>query len=169
MAPLFFTCPTTHRKAPTGIDTDVQSLRAAWKATLIVKCPHCARAVTHSPSRAGVDASTLQAGLLEHLPHVSSSQEQESETHQGKPHDTEYVPIVHRCPPLSRGATPWLGPTSSSATLKASTVRAPRTAAMRTTGRDLPSAPCAGANDRPEKAAAPVPRAATRPPRRQSA
>jgi hypothetical protein len=43
MAPLFFTCPTTHRKAPTGIDTDVQSLRAAWKATLIVKCPHCGK------------------------------------------------------------------------------------------------------------------------------
>src|SRR6266700_2732412 len=41
MASLFFTCPTTHQQAPTGIETDVQSLRAAWKATLDVKCPHC--------------------------------------------------------------------------------------------------------------------------------
>jgi phage FluMu protein Com len=41
MASLFFTCPTTHRKAPTGIETDVQSLRAAWKATLKVRCPRC--------------------------------------------------------------------------------------------------------------------------------
>ncbi len=43
MASLFlsFTCPATHQQAPTGIETDVQSLRAAWKATLKVKCPHC--------------------------------------------------------------------------------------------------------------------------------
>jgi hypothetical protein len=41
MATLFFTCPTTHQQAPTGIETDVQSLQAAWKATLKVKCPHC--------------------------------------------------------------------------------------------------------------------------------
>jgi phage terminase large subunit GpA-like protein len=40
MASLFFTCPTTHQQAPTGIQTDVQSLQAAWKA-LKVKCPHC--------------------------------------------------------------------------------------------------------------------------------
>jgi len=32
-----------HQQAPTGIgiETDVQSLQAAWKATLKVKCPHC--------------------------------------------------------------------------------------------------------------------------------
>jgi hypothetical protein len=41
MASLFFTCPRTRQLAPTGIETDVQSLRAAWKATLNVKCPHC--------------------------------------------------------------------------------------------------------------------------------
>jgi hypothetical protein len=41
MACLFFTCPITHQQAPTGIETDVQSLRGAWKATLEVKCPHC--------------------------------------------------------------------------------------------------------------------------------
>src|SRR5262249_25002524 len=41
VAPLFFTCPTTHREAPTGIETDVQSLQAVWKATLKIKCRHC--------------------------------------------------------------------------------------------------------------------------------
>jgi hypothetical protein len=41
MASLFFTCPTTHLRAPTGIETDVQSLQAAWKAMVKVKCPHC--------------------------------------------------------------------------------------------------------------------------------
>ena len=40
-APLHFICPKTHQQAPTGIDTDAQSLRAAWKATLKVTCPHC--------------------------------------------------------------------------------------------------------------------------------
>jgi hypothetical protein len=29
MASLFFTCPTTHLRAPTGIETDLQSLQAA--------------------------------------------------------------------------------------------------------------------------------------------
>jgi phage FluMu protein Com len=29
------------KQAPTGIETDVQSLQAAWKATLKVKCPYC--------------------------------------------------------------------------------------------------------------------------------
>jgi hypothetical protein len=43
MASLFFTCPTTHRKAATGIETDAQSLRAAWKATLKVKCQQCGK------------------------------------------------------------------------------------------------------------------------------
>jgi hypothetical protein len=41
MAPLFFTCPKTNQLAPTGVETDVQSLSAAWKATLKVNCPHC--------------------------------------------------------------------------------------------------------------------------------
>jgi hypothetical protein len=43
MASLFFTCPTTRLEAPTGIETDVQSLQAAWKATVKVKCPHCGK------------------------------------------------------------------------------------------------------------------------------
>src|SRR6266566_6836872 len=41
MASLLFICPTTHQQAPTGIETDVQSLQAAWKAMLKVKCPYC--------------------------------------------------------------------------------------------------------------------------------
>jgi len=41
MASLLFTCPITRHQASTGIETDVQSLQAAWKATLKVKCPHC--------------------------------------------------------------------------------------------------------------------------------
>jgi hypothetical protein len=41
MAPLLFTCPKTSRQAPTGIETDVQSLSASWKVMLKVKCPHC--------------------------------------------------------------------------------------------------------------------------------
>jgi hypothetical protein len=41
MPSLFFTCPTTHLEASTGIETDVQSLQAAWKATLKVNCSHC--------------------------------------------------------------------------------------------------------------------------------
>jgi hypothetical protein len=41
MAPLLFICPKTNQQAPTGIETDVQSLSASWRATLIVHCPHC--------------------------------------------------------------------------------------------------------------------------------
>jgi hypothetical protein len=41
MAPLLFTCPTTHRRAPTHVEIDPKSLAAAWKRTLKVECPHC--------------------------------------------------------------------------------------------------------------------------------
>jgi hypothetical protein len=41
MASLLFTCPTTRQQAPTGIETDVQSLRAAWSKNLKIKCPLC--------------------------------------------------------------------------------------------------------------------------------
>jgi hypothetical protein len=41
MAPLSFVCPKTLKPAPTGIETDVQSLRATWRTTLTVHCPHC--------------------------------------------------------------------------------------------------------------------------------
>jgi len=33
--------PKTNQRAPTGIETDTQSLSAYWKAMLKVHCPHC--------------------------------------------------------------------------------------------------------------------------------
>jgi ABC transporter substrate binding protein len=36
-----FICPKTHQQAPAGIETDIQSLSASWRATLKVNCPHC--------------------------------------------------------------------------------------------------------------------------------
>jgi hypothetical protein len=44
MAPLLFICPKTNQQAPTGIETDIQSLSASWRATLKVNCPHCGEA-----------------------------------------------------------------------------------------------------------------------------
>jgi hypothetical protein len=41
MAQLHFTCPATRHRAATGIQIDVQSLRASWHSTLKVNCPHC--------------------------------------------------------------------------------------------------------------------------------
>jgi hypothetical protein len=43
VAPLLFICPKTNQEAPTGIETDAQSLRASWKAMLRVNCPHCGK------------------------------------------------------------------------------------------------------------------------------
>jgi hypothetical protein len=41
MASLHFSCPQTHQKLSTGVETDAQSLRASWKTTLKVDCPYC--------------------------------------------------------------------------------------------------------------------------------
>ncbi len=41
VAKLLFTCPNTNRKAPTGVEMDVQGLRAQWKARLKLDCPYC--------------------------------------------------------------------------------------------------------------------------------
>jgi hypothetical protein len=38
---LLFSCPKTGRQVPTGIKTDVQSLRALWRRKLKLECPHC--------------------------------------------------------------------------------------------------------------------------------
>jgi hypothetical protein len=38
---LLFTCPKTSRKLSTGVEIDVQGLRAHWKSTLNLDCPHC--------------------------------------------------------------------------------------------------------------------------------
>jgi hypothetical protein len=43
MVSLLFTCPKTRQQAPTGIETDVQSLRAAWSKKLTVHCPLCGK------------------------------------------------------------------------------------------------------------------------------
>ena len=41
MGPLLFTCPKTKQQAPAGIETDFETLRAAWSETLKVRCPLC--------------------------------------------------------------------------------------------------------------------------------
>ena len=41
MAPLLFICPKTNQQAPSGIETDVRSLSASWKAILKVNCSCC--------------------------------------------------------------------------------------------------------------------------------
>jgi hypothetical protein len=41
VACLLFTCPKTGQKVPTGVEMDVQGLRANWKSTLRLDCPHC--------------------------------------------------------------------------------------------------------------------------------
>ena len=41
MGQLLFTCPTTKQRAPTGIETDAQSLPPSWSARINVNCPRC--------------------------------------------------------------------------------------------------------------------------------
>jgi hypothetical protein len=41
MPAIFFTCPSTNQRAATGIQTDVQSLRACWSETVTVNCSLC--------------------------------------------------------------------------------------------------------------------------------
>jgi hypothetical protein len=67
MASLFFTCPTTHQQAPTGIETDVQSLRAAWKATLNIKCPHCGKVHEISVRETYINGALKRPISLGHL------------------------------------------------------------------------------------------------------
>jgi hypothetical protein len=40
---LFFTCPKTKQRASTGIESDLQSLRASWSKTLKVNCSFCGK------------------------------------------------------------------------------------------------------------------------------
>jgi hypothetical protein len=60
MASLLFTCPQTHQKVPTGVETDVQSLRA-WKATLKVDCPCCGAVHEIAVREAYLDSAMLAA------------------------------------------------------------------------------------------------------------
>ena len=55
MASLLFTCPQTNQKTPTGVETDAQSLRASWKATLKVDCPY--RGAVHEMRVAYIDSA----------------------------------------------------------------------------------------------------------------
>ena len=41
MVALLVECPFTHRKLPTGVETDMKGLRDLWKVVLEVACPHC--------------------------------------------------------------------------------------------------------------------------------
>jgi hypothetical protein len=41
--PLFFTCPATNQRVPTGIQTDAKSLQASWTSALNVNCPWCGK------------------------------------------------------------------------------------------------------------------------------
>jgi transcription elongation factor Elf1 len=41
MGSLLFTCPNTNQQVSTGVETNVQSLRAAWTSTLKVNCQQC--------------------------------------------------------------------------------------------------------------------------------
>jgi hypothetical protein len=60
----------THQQAPTGIETDVQSLRAAWKATLNVKCPHCGEVHEISVRETYINGARQRPISLGHLgPH----------------------------------------------------------------------------------------------------
>jgi transcription elongation factor Elf1 len=56
MAVLFFTCPNTGRRAPTGINTDPQSLRAAWSEKLEVHCSLCGKVHEMSVRETYVDS-----------------------------------------------------------------------------------------------------------------
>jgi hypothetical protein len=75
MPPLSFTCPKTNQQAPTGIETDVQSLSAFWKAMVKVNCPHCGE-IHKIPVReryiqwhaAGCYGPVQVEGVQEHVP-----------------------------------------------------------------------------------------------------
>jgi hypothetical protein len=43
MASLLYTCPITRRRVPTGIETDVESLRASWSKRLTIHCSQCGK------------------------------------------------------------------------------------------------------------------------------
>jgi phage FluMu protein Com len=61
MTSLLFHCPRTDQQAPTGIETDVQSLRASWKATLKINCPHCGEVHEISVRETFINSALLEA------------------------------------------------------------------------------------------------------------
>jgi hypothetical protein len=62
MAQLLFICPKTNQQAPTGIETDVQSLSASWRTTLKVGCPHCGDVHEISVSETYLNGALQDAG-----------------------------------------------------------------------------------------------------------
>jgi hypothetical protein len=62
MASLLFICPKTNQQASTGIETDVKSLSASWRATLKVPCPRCGGVHEISVRETTVPWTTLPSG-----------------------------------------------------------------------------------------------------------
>jgi hypothetical protein len=62
MASLLFTCPTTRLQAPTGIERDVQSLRAAWSKKLKIHCSFCGKVHDVSVREAYIEDAVRNAG-----------------------------------------------------------------------------------------------------------
>jgi hypothetical protein len=62
--PIFFTCPTTRQKVPTGVEMDVQSLQALWNTTLKVDCLCCGAAHEISIREAYLDSALADASEL---------------------------------------------------------------------------------------------------------
>jgi hypothetical protein len=61
MSLLLFTCPNTHHRASTGIETSVESLRDCWRRTVKVDCPYCGRRHNISVRKTYVDAALHDA------------------------------------------------------------------------------------------------------------
>jgi hypothetical protein len=61
MAVLFFTCPDTGQRAPTGVDTDLESLRATWSEKLKVHCSLCGKVHEMSVRETYVDSALHDA------------------------------------------------------------------------------------------------------------
>jgi len=59
---LLVPCPRTGRQVLTGIETDVQSLRASWKRMLTVDCPHCGEVHELSVREAYLGSALTDAG-----------------------------------------------------------------------------------------------------------
>ena len=71
---LLFTCPKTGQPAPTGIETDVQSLRALWRRTLKLDCPHCGEVHEFTVREAYLNSALKHAGSDRDKPKASRSQ-----------------------------------------------------------------------------------------------
>jgi hypothetical protein len=102
-----FHLSTTHQQVPTGIETDVQSLRSAWRATLNVKCPHCGEVHQISVRETYTNGAPKRPISLGHLggpvklPHLKDHRRQGLEAQ---------LPEVDSSPVLPRGARfcyPW--------------------------------------------------------------